>query len=54
LAVGALIVESPIANGLTENFRGTAIQVAGDILALSFANARANFGTENGHVKRSR
>lgn len=54
LAVGALIVESPTANGLTENFCGTAIQVAGDILALSFANARANFGTENGHVKRSR
>jgi hypothetical protein len=43
LAVGALIIESPMANDVSEDFCRTAMQVAADTLALAFASARSRF-----------
>ena len=52
LAVGALIIESPSVDGVSANFCRTAIQIAVDILALAFANARSKFTEEETNAKR--
>jgi hypothetical protein len=52
MAVGALIVECPQVNGMSENFCHTAMQIAVDILALAFASARAKSAEESADAKR--
>jgi hypothetical protein len=52
LSFGALIIESPSANSLSEDFCGTALQTAADIIALAFAGARSNFAEEGTDAKR--
>ena len=52
MAVGALIIESPSVNSISQDFCRTAMQVAADILALAFASARSRFAGEDADAKR--
>jgi hypothetical protein len=49
MAVGALIIESPEVNGMSESFCHTAMQIAVD---MAFASARAKFAGESADAKR--